>query len=272
MHVFADLQPYICTFANCEDELAQFSSRAAWSDHEFSKHRVDRQWSCPECLQETNRPKDWEDHLQQDHQRVFSRPNLQAALRMAENIQESPTENESCPLCRIVLGKPRRAFFKHVGRHMEEIALMSLPRNTEEDSDEGSTSAEEDSLRPAAIGTPTTAKHKQTIPDMQSSSHPGSKMHSDLAHDNRDLSSSNSTSTGKLLESSVKESSKGNFTEKIAESPQQDWEQQSLQKCVMCKMTRFGLERRRGPEGDLLLCRSCGQGASAGLYAFLCIS
>ena len=55
-------------------------------------------------------------------------------------------ETEECPLCRIVLGKPRRTFVKHVARHMEEIALMALPRNTEEDSDGSSDSTDPNSL------------------------------------------------------------------------------------------------------------------------------
>ena len=58
---------------------------------------------------------------------------------MAQDTQPRPVENEECPLCRVVLQKPRRAFIKHVGRHMEEIALMALPRNSGADSDEVST-------------------------------------------------------------------------------------------------------------------------------------
>ena len=62
---------------------------------------------------------------------------------MAYQTQPRPIETEECPLCRIVLGKPRRAFVKHIGRHMEEIALMALPRDTEEDSDESSSSTDQ---------------------------------------------------------------------------------------------------------------------------------
>ena len=47
-------------------------------------------------------------------------------------------EEEECPLCRVVLGNPRRAFVKHVSRHMEDIALMALPRNADEDSETSS--------------------------------------------------------------------------------------------------------------------------------------
>ena len=148
LHVFADLQPYICTFTGCEDELLQFSSRAAWADHEFSKHRIDQFWDCPECSNKYSSAVDWEKHLLTFHKRAFSRPKLQIAKHMAYKPQSRPIESEECPFCRNLLVKTRRAFVKHVGRHMEEIALMTLPRGNPEGSDGDSVSTgQEPSLR-----------------------------------------------------------------------------------------------------------------------------
>lgn len=141
MHVFADLRPYICTFSDCKDELAQFTTRATWVDHEFTEHRNEQTWNCPECSTKLASPSDWAQHLQEMHQRVFTGPQLHIARATASETYSRPVETEECPLCRIVLGKPRRAFAKHVGRHMEEIALMALPHNMEEDSDESSESS-----------------------------------------------------------------------------------------------------------------------------------
>ena len=146
MHAFADLRPYICTFSDCKDELAQFNTRAAWADHEFTQHRYDRIWNCPECSKKFASSLDWEQHLQETHRRVFTGRQLYVARNAANQIQPRPIEAEECPLCRIVVGKPRRVFVKHVGRHMEEVALMALPRSTEEDSDEGSVSTDQNSL------------------------------------------------------------------------------------------------------------------------------
>ena len=141
MHFFADLQPYICTFADCEDELAQFPNRAAWAEHEFSQHRVTRSWSCPECPQAFNNLPRWQNHVQERHCLFFTDPNLNIAGKMAYKTEATRVEDDECPLCCNVVGK-RRAFVKHVGRHMEEIALMALPRDVEEDSEEGSVSTE----------------------------------------------------------------------------------------------------------------------------------
>ena len=146
MHLFSDLQPYICTFPDCEDELVQFSSRATWADHECSKHRNTRLWKCPDCPQEFHEVSGWEQHLQERHCLFFSGTKLQVAKNMALKTEAKCTENDECPLCRIVVGNPRRGFVKHVGRHMEEIALMALPPNVEDDTEEGSSSSEHTSL------------------------------------------------------------------------------------------------------------------------------
>ena len=73
------------------------------------------------------------------HRRVFAGSNLHVARNTAYQTHPRPIEKEECPLCRVVLGKPRRAFVKHIARHMEEIALMALPRSSEEDSESSST-------------------------------------------------------------------------------------------------------------------------------------
>ena len=136
MHVFADLQPYICTFADCKLETAQFASREAWANHEFSNHRTRQSWRCTECSQRFLSSLEWVNHLQQVHQRRFSGTRLQVALDIASEQQSRSVEGEECPLCQNMCGKSRRTFTKHVGQHMEEIALITLPRSTEDSEDD----------------------------------------------------------------------------------------------------------------------------------------
>ena len=132
--------PYICTFDGCQQKLRCFPSRSAWANHEFQEHRFDRYWACPECSIKSCSTLDWEHHLNNVHNQKFPGPNLVAARNAACRISPKRAEEEECPLCRVVLGKPRRAFVKHVSRHMEDIALMALPSNAEEDSEIGSIS------------------------------------------------------------------------------------------------------------------------------------
>lgn len=155
MHVFADLRPYICTFASCEKELTQFSTRAAWADHEFTEHRIIRSWSCPECPKQSDSEIEWLQHLETCHERTFLGHKQQIAKKMAYTTQAKPAQDEECPLCLVILGKPRRAFVKHVGRHMEEIALVALPRDDSEESEVQSVSLKSESCsspRPVAQG------------------------------------------------------------------------------------------------------------------------
>lgn len=134
----------------------QFSNRAAWADHEFTHHRLNRFWTCPECPGKSSTAVGWANHLVTVHQRTFSGPNVEVARDMAYNTEPRPVENEECPFCRAFLKKPRRAFIKHVGSHMEEIALMALPRDRLSDLEDQSVTSREGptgtSLLPASKG------------------------------------------------------------------------------------------------------------------------
>lgn len=74
-----------------------------------------------------------------DHSRTFDQ---NMAELMAYQTHSRPAEKEECPFCKLVLGKPRRAFIRHVSRHMEEIALLALPRDMDDDSDRASCSTD----------------------------------------------------------------------------------------------------------------------------------
>ena len=147
MHVFSDLMPYLCTFDGCQHKLRSFQSRSSWADHEFQEHRLNRYWACSECSRKSCSILDWEHHLDDVHNLKFSGPDLVAARKNACRISPKRAEEEQCPLCQVILGKPRRAFVKHVSRHMEDIALMALPGNAEEDSETGSIHTDHTSVK-----------------------------------------------------------------------------------------------------------------------------
>ena len=133
IHVFADLQPYICTFSTCKDALVQFPNRKMWLDHEFDEHRVHKSWVCPDCSAESFSPDAWDEHLRQDHDVIFAGPQHSIALGSAQKVVSKPIDKQECPMCKVIPGTTRRAFSTHVGRHMEQIALAVLPRETEDD-------------------------------------------------------------------------------------------------------------------------------------------
>ena len=138
MHVYEDLTPYICTFPGCKDELEMFLTRKLWADHELKKHCTKTYWRCSECSVETSTPQNLSKHLREDHHLTFSQRNLNSILSSLESVEEDTTRNDNCPLCQEYPGDSRRAFISHMSRHMEYIALASLPRNSDSESDQAS--------------------------------------------------------------------------------------------------------------------------------------
>jgi hypothetical protein len=135
MHVFKDLQPYICTFEGCRDMLVTFPTRKSWSDHEFSIHRQRQFFACYQCRQELETEEIFRQHLEGVHSIRFNHKQFLATASTAKVKARSPVIDEQCPLCLKSGWTSARAFTTHVGRHMEGIALTSLPRNDESDSE-----------------------------------------------------------------------------------------------------------------------------------------
>ncbi|KAL8820845.1 MAG: hypothetical protein Q9191_007430, partial [Dirinaria sp. TL-2023a] len=134
-----DLLPYVCTFAGCNDELRQFPSRKAWSEHEMQEHRSRMAWACPECPFEGFTGTAWSAHVQEAHGRAFAALQNSSAADAARRKRPRPIDKERCCLCNEDLGTDRD-IRTHVGKHMEEIALMALPKEPEESSDDSSNS------------------------------------------------------------------------------------------------------------------------------------
>jgi uncharacterized CHY-type Zn-finger protein len=135
MHVFKDLQPYICTFEGCHDMLVTFPTRKLWSDHEFSVHRQRQSFTCYQCYQELETDEIFRQHLDDAHSMQLNHKQFVTAVSAARVTAQKPVINEQCPLCLKCGWASVRAFTTHVGRHMEGIALASLPKNDETDSE-----------------------------------------------------------------------------------------------------------------------------------------
>ncbi|KAL3418590.1 hypothetical protein PVAG01_10306 [Phlyctema vagabunda] len=129
-HVFADLKPYMCTFAGCKEEFKKFPERSLWEEHEFSQHRLNNYWKCSDCSYRLPTEDDWCAHVKSAHGLNSSDPQYRAAALFAKSFMALPIELQDCPLC-LSPGRSRRQFVTHVGKHMEGIALSALPRSEE---------------------------------------------------------------------------------------------------------------------------------------------
>ena len=148
-HVFADIKPYICTFAGCNGQFTVFPTRKDWADHEFNNHRCHITFACYECPEQLATQDLFLEHLQQIHSAEVQDPQRSAALIVAaKRVEEHAITEETCPLCQRAGWQLRRAFIKHLGKHMEDIALLALPPADDPDSPKESDQWGEDGEEP----------------------------------------------------------------------------------------------------------------------------
>ncbi|KAF8244139.1 hypothetical protein K440DRAFT_25588 [Wilcoxina mikolae CBS 423.85] len=122
-HVYKDLRPYVCTFADCPRSDHLFDTRQEWFEHENVTHR--REWFCNACKESYPQAAIFRHHIETKHQDEFIKSQLDVVVKRGERTAEP---GQSCPLCEESnLSRRARAFEKHVGRHMRQIALFVLP-------------------------------------------------------------------------------------------------------------------------------------------------
>ena len=100
-------------------------------------------WSCKDCGAEFNDREKYRNHAKWNHSAVFTRGQLELLVKSAEK-HVGAVLNEKCPFCFEIPGSKVRTFSMHVAKHMEEIALAVLPRDTELEADRTSLSSNGD--------------------------------------------------------------------------------------------------------------------------------
>ncbi|KAI1757847.1 hypothetical protein F4782DRAFT_480238 [Xylaria castorea] len=126
-HVFRDLRPYICTFADCLDPERLFLTRHDWMYHEMQLHR--RQWTCQLCSYDCISKTGMTRHIRYVHNSSISDRELTPLLELSERpINE--TYVDKCPFCHSSMSTKK--LLDHMASHMEELALFSLPLSHED--------------------------------------------------------------------------------------------------------------------------------------------
>ncbi|PVH68986.1 hypothetical protein DL98DRAFT_578562 [Cadophora sp. DSE1049] len=176
-HVFRDLKPYVCTSEECD--MIMFPSRTEWFTHELDHMK---EWRCPLCQQDQFASQAaFSAHLTSTHA-IPSNDSQHQALLGHSKIPVDKIPHTACKLCdewesSLLSGKMKRLsvtpgthelpygtvkqFRRHLGRHMEQLALFALPRETlDEDAEsevaslEGGEEDQPDGLGPEFIGNP----------------------------------------------------------------------------------------------------------------------
>ncbi|KAL4805217.1 hypothetical protein BDV18DRAFT_26095 [Aspergillus unguis] len=157
MHVFADLQAYVCTHDTCKDAMKTFPSRKLWAEHEFKYHLSNKQWACFACSMVQDSPEGFIEHLRTAHDIELNEPRRQLEeLSRAQKFTQKPDFGDHiCQLCLKSGWQTMKAYATHVGRHLEEISLASLPKLPDDDTISDSNASQESIM---AGTTPNTAR------------------------------------------------------------------------------------------------------------------
>ncbi|KAK4899643.1 hypothetical protein LTR27_002909 [Elasticomyces elasticus] len=124
-HVYEDLPPYVCMLESCATAHQPYARRREWQQHEREMHY--RTWACPYgCIDVLATPELFQAHVVRDHDQKLDDPNMQRMIDACAQPLEDESTTSQCPLCQRTI-VPQKRFFKHLGHHLEELALFSLP-------------------------------------------------------------------------------------------------------------------------------------------------
>ncbi len=132
----SDLQPYSCFRKDCTSNMKTFSSRKAWIAHEYTCQGLSAKWVCiAGCSQSFQQRDDFALHILNQHLNCTTSldvHDLNDVINACEQQQErsSLTRELVCPFCEDTITESEKR--RHIGRHMEEVALRTLPQDNNE--------------------------------------------------------------------------------------------------------------------------------------------
>ena len=154
-HVYADLRPYVCTFADCD--APYFTDVNEWFRHEMQSHRVS--FSCRLCGgKQYHTQSHFLAHVKKHHPALILDGDTQAILDISKKpLLDIPAAD--CPCCTDWLDRLQArsktadapddihvtttVFKRHLASHLEQLALFALPLPSATDGDMNSNLAVE---------------------------------------------------------------------------------------------------------------------------------
>ncbi|KAF4965697.1 hypothetical protein FSARC_6537 [Fusarium sarcochroum] len=141
-HVFGDLRPYTCIISHCAESNTDFDRRHSWQAHVSKYHW--RSWYCPfKCngSETFSSALELTQHVKIRHLPSATEKEVEAIVARGERAASNDTSNK-CVICgHTVTGLKK--YIKHVGRHLEQLALFALPNLEDENAQEDHESDEE---------------------------------------------------------------------------------------------------------------------------------
>ncbi|CAN9214406.1 unnamed protein product [Alternaria alternata] len=137
-HLLQDLQPYICTYQDCESSQQLFRSRREWAEHEATHRKL---WRCPEHAAALySSISGLENHLRQDHNGGFPEDQIAVIAKIGETT--AMDTRTKCPICYVPADTANLGDLQsHIANHLERFATFALPHGREDDADGASSIA-----------------------------------------------------------------------------------------------------------------------------------
>lgn len=138
--MFSDLRPYVCLSVTCTRIDETFQRRNEWIRHMLNEHW--RLWTCPlGCSLEVSNSENLLSHVEGKHGDLVSAEKIEVLISLSSRTDETKVE-EACSLCQKCEIKTMDRYKTHVGHHLEQLALFSVPRtyrdeNSETEGEEG---------------------------------------------------------------------------------------------------------------------------------------
>lgn len=126
IHVFLDIEPYICTFGDCLSANRTFGVREDWFQHELDNHRLRKIWSCQSCNHNVDEVEDMELHLSAKHKTSGDNGHLSLMVALCERYSDESIPNQPCSFCGCH-SETAKMLEEHIADHMEQFALTSIP-------------------------------------------------------------------------------------------------------------------------------------------------
>src|SRR5215469_15478108 len=119
-HILQDLQPYVCTYAECPDADHLYTSRHAWLEHERLVHR--RIWRCSEHVSFNSKSKDKLHRHFSDSHEGLNEQQIENLLDLAETTVADM--RQKCLFCHST-GPFDRRLYNHMAFHQEQLATFA---------------------------------------------------------------------------------------------------------------------------------------------------
>lgn len=123
-HVFGDLRPFTCLLSQCAESNVDFDRRHNWQLHVSRYHWSS--WHCPfKCEGSFPSAAELSRHVKDKHLPNGDDQELETVVLLGKKTASADIINQ-CPVCGSVVSG-LKDYIKHVGRHLEQLALFSLP-------------------------------------------------------------------------------------------------------------------------------------------------